>query len=257
MGRGGGSGLESSTAASQRNLYGASLLSSQFCFVDGVGRRSGMPQGESGSKSSTSELRLGLPRPGWFCSAFVEKLGGLETIAPHVDFDRVWLGGHSAGGTVALHNSNPAWISGLSGVFAYGAHTMMSTSLGHGEVTVAQVPSGVPILLLAGAEDGVIAASRDRYRFDKDDGHDPVARTFSDGVTRNEGDSFLVVVRDANHFTICDPIDETSGRSFLESDLRADDAATRGLLADLVVAFIDGRLTDAVQADGVATWEKR
>jgi len=187
----------------------------------------------------------------------LETLRGLDDLAALIDFEHVWLGGHSAGGTVALHNSNPEWFPGLAGVFAYGAHTMMSTSLGHGEVSVAQVPSGVPILLLAGADDGVIAASRDRYRSDADVDHDPITRTFDEGICRDEGDSYLVVLNDANHFTICDPIDETSGRSYLESDLRAGDANPRNLLANIVVGFLEGQLENLVKGEGVAEWKRR
>ena len=48
--------------------------------------------------------------------------------------------------------------------FAYAGHTMAATGLGHGEAAVMAVPSAVPLLIMAGARDGVIEASRDRYR---------------------------------------------------------------------------------------------
>ena len=92
-------------------------------------------------------------------------------MAGQVDLSRVVVGGHSAGGTVALHNSNPDWVPGLHAVFAYAAHTMTATALGHDEATVAPVPAKVPVMLMSGADDGVIAASRDRYRTD-DGAHD-------------------------------------------------------------------------------------
>ena len=80
-----------------------------------------------------------------------------EPVRGLIDFDRVAIGGHSAGGTVALHNTDPSWVSGLACAFSFGGHTMTSMSLGHGEASITAVPSKVPILLLTGADDGVVA----------------------------------------------------------------------------------------------------
>lgn len=168
-----------------------------------------------------------------------------------IDFERVVVGGHSAGGTMALHNSDPAWVAGLRGVFSFAGHTMVATSLGHGEATVVNIPSKVPVMVISGAHDGVIAASRDRYRSDDVD-HDPVERTFHEAVDRNEEDSWFVELGNGNHFTICDPVDESSGRSFLESDLRIDDAASREVLARLIVAFSDQTCRNAGNDDLIA-----
>ena len=167
-------------------------------------------------------------------------------VAGRVDLGRVVVGGHSAGGTAALHNSDPEWVSGLQAVFAYAAHTMVATALGHGEAAVVPIPAQVPLMLLGGADDGVIAASRDRYRSD-DEAHDPVRRTFAEAIDRQQGDSWLVELADAGHFTICDPVDTTSGRSFLEPDAATANPAVRNLLGDLIAAFIAtslGRPTD-------------
>lgn len=157
-------------------------------------------------------------------------------VAGQVDLSRVVVGGHSAGGTVALHNSDPDWVPGLHAVFAYAAHTMTATALGHDEATVAPVPAKVPVMLMSGADDGVIAASRDRYRTD-DGAHDPVRRTFEEAINRRQGNSWLVELAGAGHFAICDPVDTTSGRSFLEPDTAATDPVIRDLLGDLIAAF--------------------
>ena len=188
-----------------------------------------------------------------------------EPVRGLIDFDRVAIGGHSAGGTVALHNTDPSWVSGLACAFSFGGHTMTSMSLGHGEASITAVPSKVPILLLAGADDGVIAASRDRYRND-DQAHDPVRRTFDEAIRRNQNDSWLVELADGNHFTICDPIDETSGRSFLEAELRSTDRLARDTLASVLAAFLDehcrepsgqDRVEDLVNATTVSRWARR
>lgn len=194
-------------------------------------------------------------------------------VAGMVDLSQVVVGGHSAGGTVALHNSDPSWVPGLRAVFCYGAHTMTAATLGHGEATVAPVPAKAPVMLLSGDDDGVIAASRNRYRTDPgrtdDDAHDPVRRTFEEAIGRRDGDSWLVEVTGAGHFAICDPVDTTSGRAFLEPDDGRTDPALRQLLGDLIAAFIAdtlGRpavtgpgagLDRLVEHPSVARWDRR
>jgi dienelactone hydrolase len=188
-----------------------------------------------------------------------------EPVQGLIDFDRVAIGGHSAGGTIALHNTDPSWVPGLVCAFGFGGHTMTSMSLGHNEASVTAVPSKVPILLLTGADDGVVAASRDRYRTD-DQAHDPVQRTFDEAIRRNQDDSWIVELTDGNHFTICDPIDETSGRSFLEAELRSTDSAARDTLALVLLAFLgehcqepseQDRVEDLVNARTISRWARR
>ena len=188
-----------------------------------------------------------------------------EPVQGLIDFERVAIGGHSAGGTIALHNTDPRWVPGLVCAFGFGGHTMTSMSLGHREASVTTVPSKVPILLLTGADDGVVAASRDRYRTD-DQAHNPVQRTFDEAIRRNQNDSWLVELADGNHFTICDPIDETSGRSFLEAELRSTDSAARDTLALVLLAFLSehcrelgeqDRVEDLVGARTISRWARR
>ena len=185
-------------------------------------------------------------------------------VAGHLDLDRVVVGGHSAGGTAALHNSHPSWVPGLQAVFAYAAHTMVATALGHGEAAVAPIPAKVPMLLLGGADDGVIAASRDRYRTD-DGAHDPIRRTFAEAIHRQQGDSWLVELAGAGHFAICDPVDTTSGRSFLEPDSATADPAVQELLGDLIAAFTAASLgrprlanmEQLIEQPSVSHWDRR
>ncbi len=155
-------------------------------------------------------------------------------VAGFLDLSQIVIGGHSAGGTVALHNSDPAWVPGLRGVFAYGSHTMVAVSLGHGEQTMLAVPSKVPIMLLGGAKDNVIAASQSRYAAKSD--HNPIRRTFNEAIKGHQ-DTWIVELADLGHFGICWPIDHTSGRTFLESDAERDHATSRAFLGDLIAAF--------------------
>ena len=185
-------------------------------------------------------------------------------ISGRLDLGRVVVGGHSAGGTTALHSSDPKWVPGLQAVFAYAAHTMTATGLGYGEATVVAIPAEVPVMLLGGASDGIIAASRDRYR--NDGGvHDPVRRTFAEAIGHHRGDSWLLELAGAGHFSICHPVDTTSGRSFLEPDPGGTDPAVRELIGDLVAAFIAAGLEQPagavleqlVEHALVAHWDRR
>lgn len=198
----------------------------------------------------------------------LDRLAGLSEAdgappAGRLDLDRVVVGGHSAGGTVALHSSDPGWVPGLRAVFAYGGHTMTATSLGHGEAAVAAIPAEVPVMLIGGDRDGVISASRDRYG--RGDGaHDPVRRTFEEAVGHRRGDSWLVELAGAGHFAVCHPVDTTTGRAFLEPDPDTD-PAVRDLLGDLIAAFIasclepgaDAGLRRLVDDERVARWDRR
>ena len=184
-------------------------------------------------------------------------------LGDRVDPDRLALGGHSAGGTVALQNAQPAWFPGVRAAFAYAGHTMAARGLGHGEAAIMPIPSATPLLLLSGARDGVIAASRDRYRSD-DGPHDPVRRTFEQAVTTDSGDCWWVELADGTHFTPCCPIDHTSGRSFLDpADPPRQDEAHR-VLTELLLAFLtehllDGPpiLGDVVRSPDVSAWARR
>ncbi len=152
-----------------------------------------------------------------------------------LDLTAVALGGHSAGGTVALHNGG--YFEAVLAVFAYAGHTVASTPLGFPPDTVLPI-ADKPTLLMRGDRDGVIAASRGRY------GHgateDPVARTFASALpAKAHGPLYEAVIAGANHLAIVHPQDETTGRAFLDGDLGRPAEAIRQTIADLIAAFLD------------------
>lgn len=160
-------------------------------------------------------------------------------LAGRLDTARILLGGHSAGGSVALLNARPDWFPGLRAVFAYGAHSKASTLLGYAADTYLKLPDALPTLVMGGSEDGVIAASAFRYGGDggTPDPVGPVVRTFEQALGSTRGDGHLAILEGANHFSPCWPADPATGRPFLDwpetrpgADLRAD-------LAALVTAF--------------------
>lgn len=174
-------------------------------------------------------------------------------LAGLLDLDRVLLGGHSAGGSVALMNARPDWFPGLRAVFAYGSHSKASTMLGYPEDTLLPLPSVLPTLILGGSEDGVIAASAFRYGSGgnaEPDPTGPVVRTFREGLSSARGDAYLAIVRGANHFSATWPADGATGRPFLDWPIQWPEDAIRRDLAELVCRF--GRAHAADDAESVA-----
>jgi predicted dienelactone hydrolase len=151
--------------------------------------------------------------------------------------DRLILGGHSAGGTAALHNANPRYFARVVAGFSYAGHTLAATMLGFAPGTVLPCSPELPLLLMGGARDGVIAASAVRYGQAADPVL-PLRCTFEEGIAGQRGDRYLAIWHGANHFTLAHPLDETSGRSFLDLPAQGDEAVTRAHISEVVAAFI-------------------
>lgn len=157
-------------------------------------------------------------------------------LARMLDLDRVAIGGHSGGATVALHSSRHAFFPQVRGVFGYAGHTVTSTALGWEPGALAPIPADCPVLIMGGTRDGVMQRSADRYGAE---GHasDPVVRTFDEAVPA-DATAYLAVIDGANHFAMGHPEDRTVARGFLDLDPDGDPAAHRTLVADLTVAFL-------------------
>lgn len=152
-----------------------------------------------------------------------------------MDLNNVILGGHSAGGTVALQNAQ--FFEQVKAVFAYAGHTMASTMLGFEAGTVLKV-GDKSVMLMRGDRDGVIAASRVRYGTDEQS-PDPVEKTFDEACQPSAGEeAWDVFLQGANHFAIAHPLDETTGRFFLDMEMTRPAEEVREQIAELVLAFI-------------------
>ncbi len=153
-----------------------------------------------------------------------------------MDLNHVILGGHSAGGTVALQNAQ--FFAQVKAVFAYAGHTMASTMLGFAPGTVLNI-GNKSTLLLRGDRDGVIAASRVRYGIDEQS-PDPVEKTFDEAWQASAGnEAYDVLLQGANHFAIAHPLDETTGRFFLDMEMTRPADEIRNEIAGLVELFIN------------------
>ena len=188
-------------------------------------------------------------------------------LAGLLDLDRVALGGHSAGGTVALLNADPRWFPGVRATFSYAGHSMPAAILGHPEGTVLAVAPTTPALIMGGTDDGVVAASAVRYgRGDAPldrSRHDPITETFDRGTTAPG--SALAVLDGAGHLTFCDPVDPTTARGFLEAGPDPASDRHRELIGDLVTAFCaehlrserPGGLADLASSPGLVELDVR
>ncbi len=152
-----------------------------------------------------------------------------------MDLNNVILGGHSAGGTVALQNAQ--FFRQVKAVFAYAGHTMASTMLEFAPNTVLKVGSK-SVMLMRGDKDGVIAASRVRYGTEGQS-QDPVEKTFDEACQPSVGEeAWDVLLQGANHFAIAHPLDETTGRFFLDMEMTRPAEEVREQIAGLVLAFV-------------------
>lgn len=170
-------------------------------------------------------------------------------LAGLLDLQHIILGGHSAGGTIALQNANPKFFPNVKGAFAYGAHNLMSAALGWPAGTLAPLSSDVPLLLLGGARDGIIAASAGRYGIaEHQNAYAPIERTFDEAIVGGRGDAYLAIIEGANHTSLIHPPDETTSRAFLDQPTTVPDEAIRALLSMLIGNFLDGAIRHKPEA---------
>lgn len=159
-------------------------------------------------------------------------------LAGCIDTGNIVLGGHSAGGSVAIYNARSDWFPEIKGAFAYAAHAVASTVLGFADNTVLDLGNDVPVMLVGGTRDGVMASSSHRYGASEGESPDRIAQTFDEGVRPNSGTNYLFSVEGANHFSLAYPVDDSTGRHFLDEDEQGDGEQIRLLLTDLVESFV-------------------
>jgi dienelactone hydrolase len=184
-------------------------------------------------------------------------LGALTTlpeIGASLDTDRVVLGGHSAGGTLALLAAAPAWHPRVRGAFSYGGHTRAQVPQGLGTDTYLPLSGDLPLLLVAGTADGVVGAIAARQ------GHTgsehPMVATRHRAVP-DAGDAWLVMIEGADHYAVADGYDGSTGRGYLEQPGPADPSVVRdrfaALALDLCSVAFDGSREARRRLDAVAS----
>ena len=186
----------------------------------------------------------------------LEKLNAEGLLKDSLSLDKVILGGHSAGGSIALMNASAKFFPQIKAVFAYAAHTQGSTMLGFPPNTVLPISSEIPVLMLGGKRDGVITWSSRRYGKTAGDAVAPLQETFDKAISGTRGDRFLVILDGANHFSFAHPKDTTTGRPFLDLP-SANDAENRALMAELIYEFIETRNLKEQDNKLIAVFERK
>jgi hypothetical protein len=159
-------------------------------------------------------------------------------LAGLLDLERVILGGHSAGGRVAIESTNPSFYPQVVAGFSYGAHTAAIVQLGYTAGTILALADALPMMLIGGTCDGVIANSSTLYGLTWERPTTPIERTFQ-AMVGGRKDRYLLLVEGANHFTIADPVDVTIGTSYLDFPATQAEAQSRDLIAEAIGLFID------------------
>ena len=166
-------------------------------------------------------------------------------LAGLLDLQKIILGGHSAGGRLALENAEPKFFPRLGGAFSYGAHSAAPLSMGYNPGTILPLPDSLPMLLMGGTEDGVIAKNSKIYGIEKwSTPATPVIRTFREAIGRDRHDSCLVIIEGANHFAIADYVDPTLSVAKFDFASKGSKAEIRSLIASTIGLFIDTFIGD-------------
>jgi dienelactone hydrolase len=172
----------------------------------------------------------------------LERLQAEGVLAGLLDLQQIILGGHSAGGRVAIESASPGFFPQIVAAFAYGAHTAAGSMLGYPAGTILPLPDTVPLMLMGGTCDGVIAKSSHRYGVDWEQATTPITRTFREAIAGGREDSYLMLLEGANHFSIADPFDATTGKPFLDFPATQPAAQLRDLMAEAIGLFIDAHV---------------
>ena len=170
----------------------------------------------------------------------LKKIQKKGVLAGLLNLDKVILGGHSAGGAMALINANPDWFPQVRGAFSYAAHTAADPKLGWKKNSIMPLNRHLPMLIMGGTRDGVMAAANGQSRR-KGEGSPTewIERTFHEGLKGKQGNRHLVIVKGANHFSLMRPQKSVAGESFLDMPSRGSKKKVRKYLARLVVNFCD------------------
>lgn len=184
---------------------------------------------------------FGQAPPSTAIGPLLDELGKLQcegVLAGLLDLESVVVGGHSTGGAVALQSAALRYFSSLCAAFSYGGHAGARAGYGWPEGAMMPLPGEVPILLMGGERDGVLAAISHRYGA-PNDAFGPIRRTFEEAIPGGRGDAHMFLIAGANHFAFVHPDDPTSGRSFLDHRATAPGEVLRGFFVEVISAFVD------------------
>jgi predicted dienelactone hydrolase len=172
----------------------------------------------------------------------LENLQAEGILAGMLDLQKIILGGHSAGGRIALENADLRFFPQVVAAFTYGAHSAGATMMGFKPDTILPLPSSLPLLIMGGNCDGVIAASTGRYGINTGSPTNSIIRTFNEAIAGGRNDKYLLIIEGANHFSFTYPPDPTIGSSFLDWSATKPEEQIRALLLQTIGLFIDAHV---------------
>ncbi len=186
-------------------------------------------------------------------------------LAGMLNLNQIVLGGHSAGGRLALENANPEFFPQIVASFSYGSSSGGMAQLGYEPGTILPLPSRLPTLVMGGTEDGAMVFMSETYGIVPGNATVPLIRTFQEGISSQRNDSYLAILAGANHFSIADPSDTTT-QTGLDLPATRSQAEIRDLLSEIICLFIDiyvgkktetkSKLAELLKSDpGVAMFE--
>lgn len=167
----------------------------------------------------------------------LEKLNTSGPLAGMLDLQNIILGGHSAGGRIAMENADPNYYPVVAS-FSYGASSIAPVMLGYEPRKILPLPDRNPLLIMGGTRDGSIAKMSSNCGFLSHPTR-VIEKTFEQGILGGRNDSYLLLLEGANHFTISDPMDETTAIPFLDYPATQSETELRSLMAKIIVLFID------------------
>lgn len=174
--------------------------------------------------------------------AALEGLQSVGVLAGLLDLQQIILGGHSAGGRVAIESADSRFFPQVVAAFSYGAHSAAIAQLGYEAGTILPLPNALPLLLMGGTCDGVIANNGALYGVTWEQATTPVRRTFEEAIAGGRNDSYLLLLEGANHFSIAYPSDTTVGTTGLDFPATQPEEQVRSLMAEAIALFIDAHV---------------
>lgn len=174
--------------------------------------------------------------------ATLEDLQSVGILAGLLDLQHIILGGHSAGGRVAIESADPRFFSQVVAAFSYGAHSAAIAQLGYDAGIILPLPNALPLMLIGGTCDGVIANNGALYGVTWEQATTPVRRTFEEAISGGRNDSYLLLLEGANHFSIAYPSDTTVGTTGLDFPATQSQEQVRSLMAEAIALFIDAHV---------------
>lgn len=177
----------------------------------------------------------------------LEELQHQGILAGKLNLQKVIIGGHSAGGRVAIESAKPQLFPQLAASFAYGAHTLAAVKFGYEPKTVLPLPDSLPLLLMGGTCDGVIANNTQLYGITERNPTYSIINTFTQGIKGGRGDSYLVLLEGANHFSLTYPYDRTTGTIFSDFPPTQPEKEIRSLISKIIILFINAHVKNKSQ----------